>query len=820
VAAVRPKAIGVYIFAGGFTLGVKRHFDVHCVLEESNYGVKTARQNQPEIPVIVGVKNWPLADLKVHEWDLIYGNPPCAAWSQAGSATKKGRKYDSSPLVACTERYFTLLEELRPKVWAWESVQQAWKVGEDFVRRLAERARALGYSTTIFLHDAQYLNVPQSRRRMFMICHRVEGRIDLPDFTKVTTFDEALRGLNDRGVPLEKNIGQHRWLLGELRPGEELRQAFMRLTPPDQIKTGERGQTVGRPAFTIKRAKADRPAYVVMHEMVHPTEPRGLSIKELAILCGYPATYDFVDANDAGQVGRGVCPPVGEYLARNVARAVAADVAVEAPTFTLVDYTTPEIRRERLRYHEPTEKDTAINPPDYGPHNTLIKTEAKPKKSKRDRKLISDSISAETETATPVSPVLADSSPHDGEGSGRYIRRLLRHGVSGDQVLELVHAHYEGSKASKADIAWNRGRMRKEDAARGTLRVESTSRTKSKPHEGDLFDVPRVPMPAKTEAHVPSEECTADQTSSAEPCDTARDNPTSARQEADEAGRGTAPLPTAGGRRRTPPTSPISDGEPSGELSDRPGALAHVPQPSRFRRGVDPEREFDRTSLRANSHGQWIHRDYGAHFFRWGFAGRFVTNETDVLDVGCGPDVMMIHALTMPRNQVPRSYVGVDLNREPKKHPARQWATLRWEFNFTERGDELNQFDLVTCFEVLEHMRKADGLRLLEVLRRRLRPSATLLLSTPVFNGKAAANHLMEWQIDELKAAVEAAGLAVERRHGTFASQGDIRRAASAAELDVVERLSAYYSGEVLACFLAPLYPDASRNNVWVLSKK
>src|SRR4029077_12998145 len=202
------------------------------------------------------------------------------------------------------------------------------------------------------------------------------------------------------------------------------------------------------------------------------------------------------------------------------------------------------------------------------------------------------------------------------------------------------------------------------------------------------------------------------------------------------------------------------------------------------------DREFDKTSLRANTHGKWVHRDYGAHFFRWGFAGRFVEQgKTDILDVGCGVDVPMIDVLTMPMNQVPHSYVGVDFNNPPQKPPTRTWATLHWNFDFTKNHKKLGQFDLATCFEVLEHMHTEDGLKLLKGLKVCLRPAGKILLSTPVFNGKAAANHLHEYTVPELTAVIGRAGLRVERRFGTFASQRDLKKVAQPAELDIVKRL-------------------------------
>lgn len=233
---------------------------------------------------------------------------------------------------------------------------------------------------------------------------------------------------------------------------------------------------------------------------------------------------------------------------------------------------------------------------------------------------------------------------------------------------------------------------------------------------------------------------------------------------------------------------------------------------------VVADREFDQTSLTAGYHGQTVHRDYGAHFFRWGFAGRFINSTVHVLDVGCGVDCALAKSLILPRSVVPASYTGVDISPAPRKFPGFAWSEFHWGFNFIEQHRQLKKkFDLITNFEVIEHMAKPDGEKLLAAMRDRLAPGGTILVSTPVFNGKAAANHIHEWTIPELTAAVTKAKLKVVKRFGTFASWNDIKKAATPAEFAIAKRIGEYYGGEVLACFLAPLYPDASRNNVWML---
>ena len=39
------NAIGAHIYAGGFTLGVQKYFNVLCHLEESDFGIETVQKN-------------------------------------------------------------------------------------------------------------------------------------------------------------------------------------------------------------------------------------------------------------------------------------------------------------------------------------------------------------------------------------------------------------------------------------------------------------------------------------------------------------------------------------------------------------------------------------------------------------------------------------------------------------------------------------------------------------------------------------------------------------------------------------------------------
>jgi hypothetical protein len=95
-----------------------------------------------------------------------------------------------------------------------------------------------------------------------------------------------------------------------------------------------------------------------------------------------------------------------------------------------------------------------------------------------------------------------------------------------------------------------------------------------------------------------------------------------------------------------------------------------------------------------------------------------------------------------------------------------------------------------------------------------------MYLSTPVFDGYRAANHIHEYTIPELQSLIEESGFTVKRRIGTFASKPEIRPSLDEHERSVYERLEEWFGGDVLSTIFASLHPDQSRNNLWVCERK
>ena len=345
-ARARPRAVGVYIFAGGFTLGVRAAgFDVLCHLEDGAFGVETARTNFPTLPIYDRRDQWPVDELS--RVDLVYANPPCAPWSTAGIVKGQSREQQTDwrahPLSRCVGDAFLLLKSLNPTIWCFESVRQAYSRGRTMIDDMAMTAMGMGYSVTDLFTEAKHFGVPQHRKRYFMVAHRVEIEWRPSKQDALPTVDEALRSADERddmtgGMP--KSVTA---IVGEIGRGENARAVYDRM-----IARGD-ALASSRPAFIYDRMASDRPSYTLLGSCnkIHPHEDRMLSVNESKAICGYPRDFVFVGSmmSRYAQVGKGVCPPVAEWLGTQLRRAIETRRVV-APVRRKITVTADSVSEE------------------------------------------------------------------------------------------------------------------------------------------------------------------------------------------------------------------------------------------------------------------------------------------------------------------------------------------------------------------------------------------------------------------------------------------------------------------------------------------
>ncbi len=124
-----------------------------------------------------------------------------------------------------------------------------------------------------------------------------------------------------------------------------------------------------------------------------------------------------------------------------------------------------------------------------------------------------------------------------------------------------------------------------------------------------------------------------------------------------------------------------------------------------------------------------------------------------VLDAGCGEGFG-----TQLLADVAASVVGADYSSDAIAFCRQTWhkPNLRFvQLDLTAPGDFADTFDLVTNFQVLEHIR--DDRAFLEALKARLAPGGTLLLTTPNRLRSFSENpyHVREYTAPELRRLLE-----------------------------------------------------------------
>ena len=361
------QALGIYCYAGGFTHGIRQHFEVEAHLEDAPpYAAATAAHNL-RVQIIPEtrseVHNWweDGDDLRIKhlgsplfgwrdDYDLIYGNPPCAAWSQAGV---RGESWRTDPRVHCTTRHLSLVPRHQPRTWVWETINSTWQRGREFVDDVAKELMSYGYHVTAWLHNTQWFDCVQDRKRLFVVASRHAPF--RPTRTEVHEGEEhhnwavpRLSRLNDLGRPYEGPENKHLYLWKDTPDGRKIVDTFDRLYLPDLYKdsNGKKftgiGNYEGRPGFQLRRMPSTGPAPTVVVPFLHWAEERFLSENEMSLICGFPSDWEWCRGRKftgsiVNEMARGVSPPMADWLGWNLNQHLDGAADPAPPSYRVID---------------------------------------------------------------------------------------------------------------------------------------------------------------------------------------------------------------------------------------------------------------------------------------------------------------------------------------------------------------------------------------------------------------------------------------------------------------------------------------------------
>jgi 2-polyprenyl-3-methyl-5-hydroxy-6-metoxy-1,4-benzoquinol methylase len=249
-----------------------------------------------------------------------------------------------------------------------------------------------------------------------------------------------------------------------------------------------------------------------------------------------------------------------------------------------------------------------------------------------------------------------------------------------------------------------------------------------------------------------------------------------------------------------------------------------MPKFNRLEKDPEGKRVINKTQLYVDKAAERgiFHRDIFAHALRYTHVFKFMSKlrnreEFCILDVGCGDFPLLRTAYT---NKVkPKYYLGLDARNMSGKEgvvPNFEHEFMQCDFIDGIPECKYGKWDMIVFLEVIEHVSKENGIKILENIKKVMNPETYFFISTPCFAASSgiAENHTYEWEYEELKGQLESM-FTVEAHYGTFASQRDIEKVMSECEREIYERLKEYYDSNFVSILLAPIHPAQSRNCIW-----
>lgn len=302
----RLKAIDLFSGCGGLTLGLKRAgFEVVAAVEIDPKARSTYALNHPE--VWLGgddVRNTTATDLmsvlglKPGELDMLAGCPPCQGFSRMRKRNKGNSARDERNSLI--EDFGRLVMEIRPKLVMMENVPG---LSEYFrFKKFKKSLERVGYLVRVEVLDVADYGVPQRRKRLIVsasLCGEPQLATPSPLRSTVRQIIGNMPPVGDSGDALH-DIGERR---------SEHVKKLIALIPPDG---GSRSQlpeemqlechksfngfndVYGRMAWDSVAPTITGGCYSPSKgRFLHPSENRTISLREAAMLQGFPRDYRF-----------------------------------------------------------------------------------------------------------------------------------------------------------------------------------------------------------------------------------------------------------------------------------------------------------------------------------------------------------------------------------------------------------------------------------------------------------------------------------------------------------------------------------------------
>lgn len=345
-----PSIVALSFFSGamGLDIGMKNGgIKALLACEFNKYCRMTIAENDPEIALIGDINKYEPEDIlrfaripTGRKVDVIFGGPPCQAFSTAGARRALDDERGNVFL-----RYIEVVEKIRPTYVVIENVRgllsapYPYKDIKDPIKGgalcvILDRLKEAGYTISFELYNAANFGAPQIRERVVMIgklgsqkvpylspTHDEKGRFGLLPWV---TLREAVADIEDKPHHYvmfpEKRLKFFR-MLKEGQYWKDLPKEVLEEAMGATLKLGG-----GKTGF-YRRVSFDRPSPTLVTDptmpatdLCHPTEDRPLSVEEYSRIQGFPDDWKICGPinEQYKQIGNAVPIKLGEAIAQTI----------------------------------------------------------------------------------------------------------------------------------------------------------------------------------------------------------------------------------------------------------------------------------------------------------------------------------------------------------------------------------------------------------------------------------------------------------------------------------------------------------------------
>lgn len=350
----KKNYIGIDLFsgAGGMSVGaIAAGVDIKVAVEIDKFAAITYQANHPTTKLI----NADVREVKINGFcratkddvKILFGGPPCQGFSTSNQKTRN-KENESNWLF---KEYLRLTKEQRPDWVIVENVKGIVETeGGFFFEKINAELKKLGYTTNHKILNAADYGVPQIRNRVFIVgsLHGIDYQFPKPTTKKYLTVEDAISDLpflkNGSLIhELDYKVKSKNKYQSSIRNSSEksvnnlvTNNARFVLKRYKHIPQGGNWENI--PGSLMKnykdftrchtgiyhRLSSTEPSVVIgnyrKNMLIHPTEDRGLSVREAARIQSFPDNFHFHGSIgfQQQQVGNSVPPLLAKALFKKI----------------------------------------------------------------------------------------------------------------------------------------------------------------------------------------------------------------------------------------------------------------------------------------------------------------------------------------------------------------------------------------------------------------------------------------------------------------------------------------------------------------------